>query len=50
LIFVPMDAFIALFGPLMFVTLPITIIEAIAGSYIGYNIYGRVRFLYTDKS
>ena len=50
LIFVPMDAVIALFGPLMFVTLPITIIEAIAGSYIGYNIYGRVRFLYTDKS
>jgi hypothetical protein len=50
LIFVPMDAVIALLGPLTFVMLLITIVEAIAGSYFGYKIYGRVRFLYTDKS
>jgi hypothetical protein len=42
LLFVPMDDVLALFVPLMSVMLPIIIVEAVAGSYIGYKIYGRV--------
>jgi hypothetical protein len=49
LLFVPMDAVIALFVPLMSVMLPIIIIEAIAGSYIGYKIYGRVEKISEQK-
>jgi hypothetical protein len=41
-LFVPMDDVLALFVPLMSVWLPIIIVEAVAGSYIGYKIYGRV--------
>ncbi len=42
LLFAPMEAVLAVFVPLMSVMLPIIIIEAIAGSYTGYKIYGRV--------
>jgi len=42
LLFVPMDVVIGLMLPFDIAMLPIIIIEAIAGSYIGYKIYGRV--------
>jgi hypothetical protein len=41
-LFIPMETVIEVVAPFMFVMLPIIIIEAIAGSYIGYKIYGRV--------
>ena len=41
-LFVPMDAVLALFIPLTSVILPIIIVEAVAGSFIGYKIYGGV--------
>ena len=40
-LFIPMTAVIAYFD-ILIVMLPIIVIEAIAGSYIGYKIYGRV--------
>lgn len=42
LLFIPMEEAMAVFVPLISVMLPIIIIEAIAGSYIGYKIYQRV--------
>ena len=42
LLFIPMKEAMAVFVPLISVVLPIIIIEAIAGSFIGYKIYGRV--------
>jgi hypothetical protein len=42
LLFVPMDEVLSLFVPLMSVMLPIIIVEAVAGSFIGYKIYGKV--------
>jgi hypothetical protein len=42
-LFAPLEEFItAWFVPVMSITLPIMIIEAVAGSYIGYKIYRRV--------
>lgn len=42
LLFFPMEEFMAVFVPLISVMLPIIIVEAVAGSFIGYKIYGRV--------
>ena len=42
LLFIPMEEFMAVFVPLISVMLPIIIVEAVAGSFIGYKIYGRV--------
>ena len=41
-LFIPMEAVIAYFVSLGIVWLPVTIIEAVAGSYIGYKTYRRV--------
>ena len=41
-LFIPVEAVIAYFVTVGIVWLPITIAEAVAGSYIGYKIYGRV--------
>ena len=41
-LFVPMEEAVAWFVPVMSVMLPIMIIEAVAGSYLGYKIYQRV--------
>ena len=42
LLFIPIEAVIAYFVTMGIVWLPITIGEAVAGSYIGYKIYRRV--------
>ena len=42
LLFIPMEAVIAYFVTFGIVWLPITIVEAVAGSYIGYKTYRRV--------
>jgi hypothetical protein len=49
LLFVPMDVVIGLMLPFDIAMLPIIIIEAIAGSYIGYKIYGRVERYSEEK-
>ena len=41
-LFIPMEAVTAYFFLLVTVMLPIIIVEAVAGSFIGYKIYGRV--------
>lgn len=41
-LFISMETVLEVVLPFMFVMLPIIIIEAIAGSYIGYKIYRRV--------
>jgi hypothetical protein len=41
-LFMPMEIVIGTIVPFMFLMLPIIIIEAIPGSYIGYKIYRRV--------
>ena len=41
-LFIPMEAVIAYFATFGIVWLPVTIAEAIAGSYIGYKIYQRI--------
>ena len=42
LLFIPMEAVITYFVTIGIVWLPIIIVEAVAGSYIGYKIYRRV--------
>ena len=42
LLFIPMEAVIAYFVTIGIVWLPIIIVEAVAGSFIGYKIYRRV--------
>jgi hypothetical protein len=42
-LFIPMEAVIAYFATFGIVWLPVTIAEAIAGSYIGYKIYQRIK-------
>jgi hypothetical protein len=41
-LFIPMEDVIAYFVTVLIVWLPIIIVEAVAGSYIGYKIYRRV--------
>ena len=42
LLIIPMEAVVAYFVTVVIVWLPIIIVEAVAGSYIGYKIYRRV--------
>ena len=42
LLIIPMEAVVAYFVTVVIVWLPIIIVEAVAGSYIGYKIYKRV--------
>jgi hypothetical protein len=42
LLFIPMEAVVTYFVTVVIVWLPIIIVEAVAGSYIGYKIYRRV--------
>jgi len=42
LLFIPMEAVVTYFVTVLIVWLPIIIVEAVAGSYIGYKIYRRV--------